>query len=138
MLTSAYKFHESGSICEAVLLCKFNVSENSQSLHKLDQKITAHAAVIVWRRLSHFLTFWWFQGTEEQNVMSYWKSHITLNMMTEDFTFNNAAVPSDLRRYMKMWVSLHNHSMYCRWIIGAKCKLEKLVLNPWIFDYLIG
>ncbi|KAF7708634.1 hypothetical protein HF521_017691 [Silurus meridionalis] len=42
------------------------------------------------------------KGTEMQNVMSYWKSHITLNMMTEDFTFNNAAVPSDLRRYIKI------------------------------------
>uniref|UniRef100_A0AAR2LDK3 Lipid scramblase CLPTM1L n=1 Tax=Pygocentrus nattereri TaxID=42514 RepID=A0AAR2LDK3_PYGNA len=35
-------------------------------------------------------------------LVSYWKSRITLNMMTEDFTFNNAAVPSDLRRYMKI------------------------------------
>ncbi|XP_060725225.1 lipid scramblase CLPTM1L-like isoform X1 [Tachysurus vachellii] len=42
------------------------------------------------------------KGTEVQKVMSYWKSCITLNMMTEDFTFNNAAVPSDMRRYMKI------------------------------------
>ncbi|XP_026879025.1 cleft lip and palate transmembrane protein 1-like protein isoform X3 [Electrophorus electricus] len=42
------------------------------------------------------------KGTEEPRLVSYWKSHITLNMMTEDFTFNNAAVPSDLRRYMKI------------------------------------
>ncbi|KAK3551383.1 hypothetical protein QTP70_016637 [Hemibagrus guttatus] len=42
------------------------------------------------------------KGTEVQKVMSYWKSRITLNMMTEDFTFNNAAVPSDMRRYMKI------------------------------------
>ncbi|XP_062848307.1 lipid scramblase CLPTM1L-like [Trichomycterus rosablanca] len=40
--------------------------------------------------------------TEKQKLQSYWKSHITLNMMTEDFSFNNAAVPSDLRRYMKI------------------------------------
>uniref|UniRef100_A0A4W4F988 Lipid scramblase CLPTM1L n=1 Tax=Electrophorus electricus TaxID=8005 RepID=A0A4W4F988_ELEEL len=39
---------------------------------------------------------------KEPRLVSYWKSHITLNMMTEDFTFNNAAVPSDLRRYMKI------------------------------------
>ncbi len=28
--------------------------------------------------------------------------------MNEDFTFNSAAVPSDLRRYMKMWVIIWN------------------------------
>ncbi|XP_017555804.1 cleft lip and palate transmembrane protein 1-like protein isoform X1 [Pygocentrus nattereri] len=42
------------------------------------------------------------KGTGDQRLVSYWKSRITLNMMTEDFTFNNAAVPSDLRRYMKI------------------------------------
>uniref|UniRef100_A0AAR2L0C5 Lipid scramblase CLPTM1L n=1 Tax=Pygocentrus nattereri TaxID=42514 RepID=A0AAR2L0C5_PYGNA len=41
-------------------------------------------------------------GVGDQRLVSYWKSRITLNMMTEDFTFNNAAVPSDLRRYMKI------------------------------------
>uniref|UniRef100_A0A3B1IVU0 Lipid scramblase CLPTM1L n=1 Tax=Astyanax mexicanus TaxID=7994 RepID=A0A3B1IVU0_ASTMX len=40
--------------------------------------------------------------TEDQRLVTYWKSRISLNMMTEDFTFNNAAVPSDLRRYIKM------------------------------------
>uniref|UniRef100_A0A8B9KLS0 Lipid scramblase CLPTM1L n=1 Tax=Astyanax mexicanus TaxID=7994 RepID=A0A8B9KLS0_ASTMX len=35
-------------------------------------------------------------------LVTYWKSRISLNMMTEDFTFNNAAVPSDLRRYIKI------------------------------------
>ncbi|XP_036441114.1 cleft lip and palate transmembrane protein 1-like protein [Colossoma macropomum] len=42
------------------------------------------------------------KGTGNQRPVLYWKSRITLNMMTEDFTFNNAAVPSDLRRYMKI------------------------------------
>ncbi|XP_066539338.1 lipid scramblase CLPTM1L-like isoform X1 [Hoplias malabaricus] len=42
------------------------------------------------------------KGAGEQQLVTNWKSHITLNMMTEDFTFNNAAVPSDLRRYMKI------------------------------------
>uniref|UniRef100_A0A8B9KIG9 Lipid scramblase CLPTM1L n=1 Tax=Astyanax mexicanus TaxID=7994 RepID=A0A8B9KIG9_ASTMX len=40
--------------------------------------------------------------TEDQRLVTYWKSRISLNMMTEDFTFNNAAVPSDLRRYIKI------------------------------------
>ncbi|KAL7887381.1 hypothetical protein AOLI_G00051020 [Acnodon oligacanthus] len=42
------------------------------------------------------------KGTGDQRLVSYWKSRITINMMTEDFTFNSAAVPSDLRRYMKI------------------------------------
>ncbi|XP_072534883.1 lipid scramblase CLPTM1L-like [Salminus brasiliensis] len=39
---------------------------------------------------------------QKQRLVAYWKSRLALNMMTEDFTFNNAAVPSDLRRYMKI------------------------------------
>uniref|UniRef100_A0A671SEJ7 Lipid scramblase CLPTM1L n=1 Tax=Sinocyclocheilus anshuiensis TaxID=1608454 RepID=A0A671SEJ7_9TELE len=39
---------------------------------------------------------------EEQQIVSYWRSRLILNVMNEDFTFNSAAVPSDLRRYMKI------------------------------------
>ncbi|TSK34862.1 Cleft lip and palate transmembrane protein 1-like protein [Bagarius yarrelli] len=49
------------------------------------------------------------KGTEEQKVICHWKSRITLNMMTEDFTFNNAAVPSDMRRYMKISTPSNKH-----------------------------
>uniref|UniRef100_A0A671SFM8 Lipid scramblase CLPTM1L n=1 Tax=Sinocyclocheilus anshuiensis TaxID=1608454 RepID=A0A671SFM8_9TELE len=35
-------------------------------------------------------------------IVSYWRSRLILNVMNEDFTFNSAAVPSDLRRYMKI------------------------------------
>ncbi|XP_030638593.1 cleft lip and palate transmembrane protein 1-like protein [Chanos chanos] len=38
----------------------------------------------------------------DQRLVSYWRSHITLNIMTQEFTFNGAAIPSDLRRYMKV------------------------------------
>uniref|UniRef100_A0A671SD43 Lipid scramblase CLPTM1L n=1 Tax=Sinocyclocheilus anshuiensis TaxID=1608454 RepID=A0A671SD43_9TELE len=39
---------------------------------------------------------------QEQQIVSYWRSRLILNVMNEDFTFNSAAVPSDLRRYMKI------------------------------------
>uniref|UniRef100_A0A673HD75 Lipid scramblase CLPTM1L n=1 Tax=Sinocyclocheilus rhinocerous TaxID=307959 RepID=A0A673HD75_9TELE len=42
------------------------------------------------------------EAPEEQQIVSYWRSRLILNVMNEDFTFNSAAVPSDLRRYMKI------------------------------------
>ncbi|KTG32235.1 hypothetical protein cypCar_00009768 [Cyprinus carpio] len=42
------------------------------------------------------------EAPEEQQIVFYWRSRLTLNVMNEDFTFNSAAVPSDLRRYMKI------------------------------------
>uniref|UniRef100_A0A673HDA5 Lipid scramblase CLPTM1L n=1 Tax=Sinocyclocheilus rhinocerous TaxID=307959 RepID=A0A673HDA5_9TELE len=42
------------------------------------------------------------KAPEEQQIVSYWRSRLILNVMNEDFTFNSAAVPSDLRRYMKI------------------------------------
>uniref|UniRef100_A0A672PSG3 Lipid scramblase CLPTM1L n=1 Tax=Sinocyclocheilus grahami TaxID=75366 RepID=A0A672PSG3_SINGR len=41
-------------------------------------------------------------NSEKQQIVSYWRSRLILNVMNEDFTFNSAAVPSDLRRYMKI------------------------------------
>lgn len=43
-----------------------------------------------------------FVKTPEEQLVLYWKSRLTLNLMNEDFIFSNAGVPSDLRRYMKM------------------------------------
>uniref|UniRef100_A0A672PLY3 Lipid scramblase CLPTM1L n=1 Tax=Sinocyclocheilus grahami TaxID=75366 RepID=A0A672PLY3_SINGR len=34
--------------------------------------------------------------SSEQQIVSYWRSRLILNVMNEDFTFNSAAVPSDL------------------------------------------
>lgn len=58
------------------------------------------------------ITWMWIlscvKAPEEQQIVSYWKSRLPLNVMNEDFTFNSVAVPSDLRRYMKMWVIIWN------------------------------
>ncbi|XP_068616420.1 lipid scramblase CLPTM1L-like [Brachionichthys hirsutus] len=36
------------------------------------------------------------------NPVSHWKPHLPISMMSEDFTFSKAAVPSDVRRYMRV------------------------------------
>ncbi|XP_064883645.1 lipid scramblase CLPTM1L-like isoform X2 [Oncorhynchus nerka] len=35
--------------------------------------------------------------------ISHWRSRLTLNMMSEDFTFNRGTLPSDVRRYMRVY-----------------------------------
>uniref|UniRef100_A0A674EN30 Lipid scramblase CLPTM1L n=1 Tax=Salmo trutta TaxID=8032 RepID=A0A674EN30_SALTR len=35
--------------------------------------------------------------------ISHWRSRLTLNMMSEDFTFNRGTLPSDVRRYMRVF-----------------------------------
>ncbi|KAM7382651.1 hypothetical protein PAMP_002373 [Pampus punctatissimus] len=34
--------------------------------------------------------------------VSHWRPHLSINMMSEDFTFNKAGLPSDVRRYMRV------------------------------------
>uniref|UniRef100_A0A3Q3NNI3 Lipid scramblase CLPTM1L n=1 Tax=Mastacembelus armatus TaxID=205130 RepID=A0A3Q3NNI3_9TELE len=36
------------------------------------------------------------------NPVSHWRPHLSVTVMSEDFTFNKAGLPSDVRRYMKM------------------------------------
>uniref|UniRef100_A0A3P8T1N6 Lipid scramblase CLPTM1L n=1 Tax=Amphiprion percula TaxID=161767 RepID=A0A3P8T1N6_AMPPE len=37
-----------------------------------------------------------------ENPVSHWKPHLSITMMSEDFTFNKAGLPSDVRRYMRV------------------------------------
>ncbi|KAM9851510.1 lipid scramblase CLPTM1L-like [Aulostomus maculatus] len=37
-----------------------------------------------------------------QNSVSHWRPHLSVTMMSEDFTFNKAGLPSDVRRYMRV------------------------------------
>ncbi|KAJ8004730.1 hypothetical protein DPEC_G00139330 [Dallia pectoralis] len=42
-------------------------------------------------------------GSRSDKPISHWRSHLTLNMMSEDFTFNKETLPSDIRRYMRVF-----------------------------------
>ncbi|XP_032374923.1 cleft lip and palate transmembrane protein 1-like protein isoform X2 [Etheostoma spectabile] len=37
-----------------------------------------------------------------ENPISHWRPHLSITMMSEDFTFNKAGLPSDVRRYMRV------------------------------------
>ncbi|XP_076844545.1 lipid scramblase CLPTM1L-like isoform X2 [Brachyhypopomus gauderio] len=94
--------HKNGSVHAVVYVHKSGVSPWKDSKHvRLVTRLTSQmtppppAGTRAATEAAH-------KGREAQKLVSYWKSHISLNMMTEDFTFNNAAVPSDLHRYMKI------------------------------------
>ncbi|KAI3360856.1 hypothetical protein L3Q82_013077 [Scortum barcoo] len=37
-----------------------------------------------------------------ESPVSHWRPHLSITMMSEDFTFNKAGLPSDVRRYMRV------------------------------------
>ncbi|XP_060906928.1 lipid scramblase CLPTM1L-like isoform X1 [Labrus mixtus] len=37
-----------------------------------------------------------------ENPVSHWRPHLSITMMSEDFTFSKAGLPSDVRRYMRV------------------------------------
>ncbi|XP_074510261.1 lipid scramblase CLPTM1L-like [Sebastes fasciatus] len=37
-----------------------------------------------------------------ENPVSHWRPHLSITMMSEDFIFNKAGLPSDVRRYMRV------------------------------------
>ncbi|XP_047190047.1 cleft lip and palate transmembrane protein 1-like protein isoform X1 [Scophthalmus maximus] len=37
-----------------------------------------------------------------ENPVSHWRPHLSVTMMSEEFTFNKAGLPSDVRRYMRV------------------------------------
>ncbi|KAK5862558.1 hypothetical protein PBY51_017940 [Eleginops maclovinus] len=41
-------------------------------------------------------------STRSENPVSHWRPHLSVTMMSEDFTFNKAGLPSDVRRYMRV------------------------------------
>uniref|UniRef100_A0A8B9KI99 Lipid scramblase CLPTM1L n=1 Tax=Astyanax mexicanus TaxID=7994 RepID=A0A8B9KI99_ASTMX len=86
--------HKNGSLHAVVFVHKSGVSPWKDSRHvRLVARLTAEMLPpsSITNITGHAL-----------KLVTYWKSRISLNMMTEDFTFNNAAVPSDLRRYIKI------------------------------------
>uniref|UniRef100_I3JIC9 Lipid scramblase CLPTM1L n=1 Tax=Oreochromis niloticus TaxID=8128 RepID=I3JIC9_ORENI len=42
------------------------------------------------------------QKDKEKNPVSHWRPHLSLTVMSEDFTFTKAGLPSDVRRYMRV------------------------------------
>ncbi|XP_076594090.1 lipid scramblase CLPTM1L-like isoform X2 [Chaetodon auriga] len=42
------------------------------------------------------------QSPRSDNPVSHWRPHLSITMMSEDFTFNKAGLPSDVRRYMRV------------------------------------
>ena len=38
-------------------------------------------------------------------LVSHWKPHLSITVLSTDFPFNKAGLPSDLRRHMRVWVS---------------------------------
>ncbi|XP_062254431.1 lipid scramblase CLPTM1L-like [Platichthys flesus] len=46
-----------------------------------------------------------------ENPVSHWRPHLSVTMMSEDFTFNKAGLPSDVRRYMRVSQDRH-HMIY--------------------------
>uniref|UniRef100_A0A3B1JSZ1 Lipid scramblase CLPTM1L n=1 Tax=Astyanax mexicanus TaxID=7994 RepID=A0A3B1JSZ1_ASTMX len=88
--------HKNGSLHAVVFVHKSGVSPWKDSRHvRLVARLTAEINLDLDQQKLML-------RTEDQRLVTYWKSRISLNMMTEDFTFNNAAVPSDLRRYIKI------------------------------------
>ncbi|CAK6967571.1 lipid scramblase CLPTM1L-like [Scomber scombrus] len=41
-------------------------------------------------------------SSRSEKYVSHWRPHLSINMMSEDFTFNKAGLPSDVRRYMRV------------------------------------
>lgn len=41
-------------------------------------------------------------GPRSEQPVSHWRPHLSITMMSEDFTFNKAGLPSDVRRYMRI------------------------------------
>ncbi|TMS11077.1 Cleft lip and palate transmembrane protein 1-like protein [Larimichthys crocea] len=42
------------------------------------------------------------QSPRSETPVSHWRPHLSITMMSEDFTFNKAGLPSDVRRYMRV------------------------------------
>ncbi|XP_028282189.1 cleft lip and palate transmembrane protein 1-like protein [Parambassis ranga] len=41
-------------------------------------------------------------GLRLENPVSYWRPHLSITIMSEDFTFSKAGLPSDVRRFMRV------------------------------------
>ena len=73
---------------------------NSASSCKVLSYVSCHVKSHV--RIRSF--FWPHQRSspKAENPVSHWRPHLSVTMMSEDFTFNKAGLPSDVRRYMRV------------------------------------
>uniref|UniRef100_A0A3P8T3X0 Lipid scramblase CLPTM1L n=1 Tax=Amphiprion percula TaxID=161767 RepID=A0A3P8T3X0_AMPPE len=91
-----------GTLFAVVYIHKAGVSplEDSREVHYAAQLtsyiLPQHAEVTtnIWIHTQHKL--------RSENPVSHWKPHLSITMMSEDFTFNKAGLPSDVRRYMRV------------------------------------
>uniref|UniRef100_A0A673HGH0 Lipid scramblase CLPTM1L n=1 Tax=Sinocyclocheilus rhinocerous TaxID=307959 RepID=A0A673HGH0_9TELE len=93
--------HNNGTVHAVVFVHKSGVLPWKDSRHvRLVARLTSQMVPL---QSGNREVLWPFiNAPEEQQIVSYWRSRLILNVMNEDFTFNSAAVPSDLRRYMKI------------------------------------
>ncbi|XP_078143461.1 lipid scramblase CLPTM1L-like [Centroberyx gerrardi] len=88
-----------GSLYAVVYVHKAGVSplEDSREVH--------YAAL-----LTSYITLRYSEGQRDmqkpapgsEDPVSHWRPHLSITMMSEDFTFNKAGLPSDVRRYMRV------------------------------------
>ncbi|XP_067248857.1 lipid scramblase CLPTM1L-like [Chanodichthys erythropterus] len=92
-----------GTLHAVVFVHKSGVLPWKDSRHvRLVARLTSQVILLQSGTTTNLDIFSFVKAPEEQQIVSYWRSRLTLNVMNEDFTFNSAAVPSDLRRYMKI------------------------------------
>uniref|UniRef100_A0A3Q4HV64 Lipid scramblase CLPTM1L n=1 Tax=Neolamprologus brichardi TaxID=32507 RepID=A0A3Q4HV64_NEOBR len=93
-----------GTLFAVVYVHKAGVSplEDSREVHyavQLTTYITPSPAL-------HSALFIYFFGSTQkprpENPVSHWRPHLSLTVMSEDFTFTKAGLPSDVRRYMRV------------------------------------
>ncbi|XP_051577319.1 lipid scramblase CLPTM1L-like [Myxocyprinus asiaticus] len=92
--------HNNGTVHAVVFVHKSGVSPWKDSRHvRLVTRLTSQMIPL---QSTGTTTKDTHEAPEKQQIVSYWRSRLNLNVMNEDFTFSSAAVPSDLRRYMKI------------------------------------
>uniref|UniRef100_A0A671P5F1 Lipid scramblase CLPTM1L n=1 Tax=Sinocyclocheilus anshuiensis TaxID=1608454 RepID=A0A671P5F1_9TELE len=69
------------------------------------------------------------KAPEEQPIVSYWRSRLTLNVMNEDFTFNSAAVPSDLRQLKMEKKEKNTFYLPLLLVDELRSRLNDLIMN---------
>lgn len=68
------------------VICTFSVAYNLLFVHQQQESKSVHGKVEMDRPVSH------------------WRTRLTLNIVSENFVFDRAAIPSDVHRYLRLWV----------------------------------
>ncbi|XP_061807546.1 lipid scramblase CLPTM1L-like [Nerophis lumbriciformis] len=79
-----------GSLYAVVYIHKANVSP-------LDDSREVHHAALLTTYISPANT-----SSNSKHPISHWRPRLSITMMSEDFTFNKAGLPSDVRRYIRI------------------------------------